>query len=421
MMNEIIESRQTALKKEQQIAAIVNYLRQSEKTDFLLGAELEYFIVDKASKRSISYYESNGIETLLKKLVKLGFQPDEQDGHLLGVHNQHLAITLEPGAQWEISLHPQTSLEKLHDIFLQFLEILQPLLAAQQQELYSAGYLPANKISEIKIIPKNRYHLMHQYLSKTGKYAHNMMRGTASIQVAVDYHSDTDFIKKMRLACRLVPIFSAIYDNSNIFEAQPYPDFCLRTKIWNNCDDDRCGVLPIIFEADFGYAKYAQYILGLIPILIKNPQLEIPYEAPFAQVFDLQKDISQQLDHIFSMCFPDVRARNYIELRMTDALPYPLSFAFIELVELIFNNQNNFRQIAQLLAKIDFAEINQAKHKIIQQGIEAEYAGTSILEHFRAIMQLVSGENHFQKYNQQIAQNGIIPRDLKSKGGKIVE
>jgi len=420
MLKQEKTSRQN-LDRQRQIAAIKNYLEQSEKKQTLLGAELEYFIVDKNSKRSISYYEANGIESLLQALVRLGFSPDAVAGHLLGVHNESLAITLEPGAQWEISLHPQANLEQLKQVFCDFLEILQPLLKQRGQELCSTGYLPASKISQVPIIPKNRYKLMHEYLSQTGKLAHNMMRGTASIQVAVDYHSETDFVEKMRLACRLVPIFSAIYDNSNIFEAAEYRQYCLRTKIWNNCDDDRCGVLPIIFEPDFGYAKYAEYILQLVPILIKNQQSELPFQKPFAAIFDLQQDVAQQLDHIFSMCFPDVRARNYIELRMTDALPYPLSFAFIELVELIFNNQNNFRKVAHLLAKIDFSEINQAKHNIIQYGIKAEYAGKSILEHFRAIMQLISGRQLFQKHNYQIAASGIIPRDMKAEGGKIVE
>jgi glutamate--cysteine ligase len=398
-----------------QVEAIINYLQASEKHEshFLHGAELEYFIVDKTTKKSIPY--QNGIDLILKKVLPFGFKPVSEEVNIIGLYNNKLAVSLEPGGQWEISLHPQTQMSDLKNNFLAFLSILNPILASENVMLYSSGYLPASKIAEIDLLPKQRYRYMYEYFKKTGKYAHNMMKGTASIQVAVDYSDEEDFVKKLRLASRLTPIFSAIYDNSNVFEGKPYHDFCLRTKIWNDCDNQRCGIIPQIFETDFGYQKYAEYILNLVPIIMVENQQEFPTQKPFKDIFDLNNNIESQLNHIFSMCFPDVRVRKYIELRMTDSLPYPLSFAFIELVDFIFNEQTIFQQVYDLFQHISYSEINQVKAEIIKKGIAANYAGKTILTHFKKIMQLVENNGIYQIWNRKIAKTAFIPRFMKSK------
>lgn len=402
------------MENKKQVAAIKAYMQKGETPEhhFLHGAELEYFIVDKATKKSLPF--KNGIELILKELLNYGFQPILEAEHVIGIRNEKLAISLEPGAQWEISLYPQTNIATLQKVFLDFIEQLTPILQSRNQMLYSSGYLPKSTISEIEMLPKKRYRFMYDYFCKTGKYAHNMMKGTASIQVAVDYSKEEDFVQKMRLASRLTPIFSAIYDNSNVFEGEEYQDFCLRTLIWNHCDEQRCGIIPQIFAVDFGYEKYAEYILNLVPILITDKKNNIvSSQRPFKDVFDLNGDIEAQLNHVFSMCFPDVRARKYLELRMTDSLPYPLNFAFIELVYIIFYNASIFQKVHHLLENIGLQEIQQAKLEIIQKGIQAQYVGKTILEHFSEIMELIPADNLFQKWNQEIVETGIIPRFRK--------
>lgn len=400
------------------IQTITEYLKSSEKSDFLIGAELEYFIVDSQTEKSISYYGDNGIESLLLSLSDRGFSADYEAGRIIGVHNDVLAITLEPGAQWEISLKPAENVTDLKNNYLGFINILEPILQHRGQKLHSSGYLPVSRIDEIPFIPKKRYQFMSAYLAKRGKLALNMMKGTASIQVAIDFCNEEDFIRKMRLACRLVPVFSSVYDNSNVFEGEEYQDFALRTVIWNNCDNQRCGIIPQVFQKNFGYQAYAEYILGLIPIFVKTNGKLVPNQKPFADSFDLSANIESQLNHIFSMCFPDVRARNYLELRMTDSLPYPLNFAFIELVNFIFNDEHTFGKIDIILQDIGRKDIIQAKNDIIKKSVQARYGSTTIKEIFREIMNNVP-QGEFQYLNQQLITNHLLPRNLHQQGGKL--
>ncbi len=181
-----------------QKTVIAEYLHKSEKEskNFLIGAELEYFIVNDKSLKSISYYGENGIQNLLETLVTKGFRATLDNINIVGITNSFLAITLEPGAQFEISLNPQKSVVELEHNYLQFLQILDPILKQRNQKLHSSGYHPVSKIDEIRFIPKKRYDFMSRYLKKQGKMALNMMKGTASIQVAIDYSSEIDFISR---------------------------------------------------------------------------------------------------------------------------------------------------------------------------------------------------------------------------------
>lgn len=399
------------MKFNEQKKIIIEYLHRSEKDpkNFLIGAELEYFIVDNKSLKSISYYGDNGIQNLLETLVTKDFKANLDNDSIVGLTNSFLAITLEPGAQFEISLNPQKSVVELEHNYLQFLQILEPILKQRDQKLHSSGYHPVSKIDEIRFLPKKRYNYMSEYLKNQGEMALNMMKGTASIQVAIDYSSEIDFTKKMLLASRLTPILSSVYDNSPIFEGTKYNDYCLRTKIWNNCDNDRCGIVPQVFQKDFGYEKYAEYLLELIPIyLLQNSKL-IKFEKPFKEVFDPTKNVESQLNHIFSMCFPDVRARNYIELRMTDSLPYPLNFGFLELVNIIFYDRAVFEKVSDLLGNITLSEINEAKDDSIKFGISAMFGDKKISKYYNEILDIIGNQKskHFH-LNSTLAESETI-------------
>lgn len=396
--------------------AIINYLKKSEKKpeDFLIGAELEYFVVDKNTLESISYYGKQGIESLLQELIKYGFEPQLENGRILGNKNNDLAITLEPGAQFEISLEPQKEISVLQEKYQNFMQILKPILAERDQELHSAGYHPVTKIEEIKVIPKKRYDFMAEYLKGQGSLALYMMKGTASVQVAIDFSSETDFVNKMQLASKLTPILSAVFDNSPIFENWQYHDFCLRTKIWNNCDADRCGIIPQTFLPDFGYEQYADYLLNLVPIFIeKNGKYEQSLQ-PFKDIFDPSNELDLQLNHIFSICFPDVRARNYIELRMTDSLPYPLNFAYLYLIFEIFYHPPMLKKVCNLLKNITLPQINKTKIETIKSGVYANYGDDNIINLFRKILAFMpKQENNLFKPLSLIAESGSIPRENK--------
>lgn len=70
----------------------------------------------------------------------------------------------------------------------------------------NTGYQVVSKISEIELLPKERYQHMFNYFKNKGRYAHNMMKGTAALHINLDYCNEEDFRKKIRTAYFLSPL-----------------------------------------------------------------------------------------------------------------------------------------------------------------------------------------------------------------------
>jgi len=127
-----------------------------------------------------------------------------------------------PGAQLELSTQHTSTLAEMEQTYKNFVYDLLPWLHDQQQLLIALGYQPYSKIEDIPFIPKQRYVFMSDYLIQKNKYALNMMKGTASTQLTLDYLNEEDYIKKFQVACYLSPLLAILTDNSPIFEGQRY-------------------------------------------------------------------------------------------------------------------------------------------------------------------------------------------------------
>jgi len=212
---------------------ITAYFKESEKSKdlFRIGSEFEHFIVDANTLKAISYYGDKGVKSTLQELMKKGWEGKYEDNHLMGLEKNGSTITLEPGAQVELSTRTCENIHEIENIYLSFLHDIIPILNKKNQYMIAIGYQPESSIADIPFIPKERYKYMSEYFKKRGKYAHNMMKGTASLQVAVDYSSEEDYIKKFRVANVISPFISYIFDDSPFFEGAVWRKSTLRVDI----------------------------------------------------------------------------------------------------------------------------------------------------------------------------------------------
>ena len=341
---------------------LTDYFRKSEKvkSDFKIGVEFEHFIVKKKTFEAVNYSQKNGIKEILSLLVdNYDWNPLYNGSNIVGLEKRDINISLEPAGQIEISIAPKKTVLEIESIYTSALYEIMSELSKFDYDLLALAYQPKTSINQIPLIPKKRYYKMYDYFKKTGSMAHNMMKGTASIQIAIDYFSERDFCRKIRLAYRLTPLIALLFDNSLFFETQPYKKNLLRQTIWNNCDDERCGFIPGVFSSNFGYKKYSEYMLDMSPIFILDKSDNIvDWQQPLKDIYD-EKWTYKQFRHIFSMHFPTVRARNYIEIRSADALPYPVNLCLLYLVQLIFYNPEVTDFLDLLLANIKEKEITE--------------------------------------------------------------
>jgi glutamate--cysteine ligase len=196
------------------------------------------------------------------------------------------------------------------------------------------------------------------------------MRGSASTQIAVDYTDELDFVQKFQLAQILSPVIFLLCENTPVIEGEKKDNFAPRAVIWNHVDRERCGIVPGSMEEDFSFSKYAEYVYHVPLIFVEEEGNARPVgESCAAEYYRERLMSTEEIEHMLSMVFPDVRLKNYIEIRMADSLPMERSFAYARLIRDIFY-KNDIAKIRKFLGNPTKEEIEKAKENVIQYGSE---------------------------------------------------
>lgn len=378
---------------EKNLALLTDHFYQGCKENCVqeLGLEIEHFVVKKDSKKTVSYYEEHGIAQILLDL-SAAFSKKEMTASrdLIGMSNKDYNITIEPAGQLEISIAPRSDIAQIRHIYHKFLKLLAPVLEKHGCELVTLGYHPITKAGSLPLIPKKRYEYMDNYFKNTGKYGMNMMRGTASTQISIDYCSEEDFVLKYRVAYILMPALKLLCDNTPVFEGRPQKHLLKRTDIWNNVDPDRTGIIPGLFEDDFGFESYSQYLWNLPLIFVMRDGAPVYTERKTTGELYSNKILTvEEINHILSMTFLDVRLKNYIEMRAADAMPFEYVMAYMALIKGIFFHQEVLQTIACMFP-VSVKDILHAQKELREKGYQADIYGEEACEFLGQILEFAS-------------------------------
>lgn len=378
--------------RESNIAAIVSFFEHGIKPEGFqgeLGIELEHTLVHD-DMSPVTYSEEHGVEWVLRQLEPAFPQTTcDTEGDLLGVARDGEAVTIEPASQLELSAGPFRELSAARDSFEAFEQALEKITAEAGERVLTVGYHPTATAESLELIPKRRYKFMNLYLGHKGKYGPCMMRGSASTQVSIDYCGVKDCLRKLRLAYALVPIFSLICDNAPVFEGKPREHKLVRTKIWQHCDPDRCGLVPGVMDPDFTLERYAEYLLDAPAILIPCRKEQWCYsERTFGDIYADRTMTRAEVEHATSMFFNDVRLKTYVEIRPADAMPIPYVIAYAALVKGLFYSKENLDALDELFAGVSANDVEAAKDALMTQGYDAEVYGRPVAELCDRVMEL---------------------------------
>jgi glutamate--cysteine ligase len=303
------------------------------KSQFRIGTEHEKFVFTVEGHRPVPYEGRRSIRALLEGMQHLlGWQPIVEDGNIIGLFDVTGggAISLEPGGQFELSGAPvetvhQTSSELMAHL-AQMREIARPLGLG----FLGLGMAPNWSRAEMPMMPKGRYRIMTAYMPRVGKLGLDMMYRTCSVQTNVDYSSEADMVKKLRVSLALQPIATALFANSPFTEGKPNGFLSFRSEIWRDTDPDRSGMLPWVFEPGMGFERYVDYALDVPMYFVKRRDRYIDaagksfrdlMQARLPELPGERATISDWVNHL-SAIFPEVRLKRYLEMRGADAGPW---------------------------------------------------------------------------------------------------
>jgi glutamate--cysteine ligase len=201
-----------------------------------------------------------GAEALLTEVQKRqGWEAVlSPEGKPLGFHSPYGKISLEPGSQLEISGDPVNDIpEMVHQIEeceKRFDEVARPW----GLRWLGIGVNPLSTVEQLDVIPSPRYHIMTDYLGKRDTLGTTMMRLTSSIQLNLDYTSESEAIEMLRAALAAAPVSYALFGNSPLSQGAPSGFVAFRGEVWRHTDPDRGGLMDEAFVEGFDFVTYAE-------------------------------------------------------------------------------------------------------------------------------------------------------------------
>jgi glutamate--cysteine ligase len=302
------------------------------KSDYRIGTEHEKFAFTLGRHEPVPYEGPHGIKALLDGMqMLLGWEPILDAGNIIGLFDVTGggAISLEPGGQFELSGAPvetvhQTCTE-LQAHLAQVREVARPLGIG----FLGLGMSPKWTLAETPMMPKRRYRIMTGYMPKVGARGLDMMYRTCTVQTNLDFSTEQDMIKKLRVSLALQPVATALFANSPFTEGKPNGFLSYRSEVWRDTDNQRAGMLPWAFEPGMGFERYVDYALDVPMYFVKRGDEYIDVSGQsfrellagrLASMPGERATLSDWSNHLTTI-FPEVRLKRYMEMRGADSAP----------------------------------------------------------------------------------------------------
>jgi len=361
------------------------------RSHFRIGTEHEKFVFTVDGHNPVSYEGRRGIRALLEGMQHLlGWEPIIEAGNIIGLFDVTGggAISLEPGGQFELSGAPvetvhQTCSELMAHL-AQVKEVARPLGIG----FLGLGMTPNWSLAQIPMMPKGRYRIMTAYMPKVGGHGRDMMYRTCTVQTNIDYSSEADMVKKLRVSLALQPVATATFANSPFTEGQPNGFLSFRSEIWRDTDPDRSGMLPWAFEPGMGFERYVDYALGVPMYFIKRGERYIDVagqsfrdlmEGRLQALPGERATISDWANHI-STIFPEVRLKRYLEMRGADGGPWRRLPALPAYWAGILYDDDSLDAAWDLVKDWTAAERQKLRDDVPRLGFAASVGGQSVLQ-----------------------------------------
>ena len=332
---------------------LLKWFSQGEKLskNWRIGTEHEKFVFYTNNLKRVSYLGASGISELLNALaIKNNWVKIIENKNTIGLKDDTGAsISLEPGGQLELSGTPLESLHQTCKETGQHLKIMKEVMSGLGLSMVGVGYDPKWARSDISFMPKGRYEIMKNYMPKVGQLGLDMMLRTCTIQVNLDFASEKDMIEKFQISMALQSVATALFANSPFIEGKPSGYLSSRAMVWTDTDPYRTGVPEIVFDANFGYESWLNYVLEVPMYFVYRDGKYIDvagnsfvdfmggklkgFEGQYPTIKDWE-------DHI-TVAFPEVRLKQYLEMRGADGGPWNIICALPALwVGLLYDSQS---------------------------------------------------------------------------------
>ncbi len=360
-------------------------------THWRIGTEHEKFGFNPVNFQAISYSQ---IEQLLQNLSLEGWQAIYESNQIIALQKGEASITLEPGGQIELSGAPLTTIHQTcaevsaHHAALN--------RAAQSLELgfLGIGFHPTLAREAIHWMPKKRYGIMRKYMPKVGDLGLDMMLRTTTVQANLDFSSEHDMARKMRIASCLQPLVTALFAASPFKDGKPSGLLSTRAACWLDTDPKRTGVPSFVFDDRFGFDDWSAWVLDVPMYFIQREGqyidcsglsfrdfmdgklASLPGELPTMEDWEL---------HI-STTFPEVRLKSYLEMRGADSGPKYRICALPALWKGLLYDETALQAAWEMIVDWSEHEVTALRNEVPKSALHTPFREGSVLKLCEAML-----------------------------------
>jgi len=312
---------------------LIEYLEAGCKPrdEWRIGTEHEKFAYTLEDLCPLPYEGPRGIRAILDGLTRFGWEPVLENGNPIAMTKpDHSSISLEPAGQIELSGAP---LETIHQTCVEVGEHLRQVKTiAGEMDIgfLGLGFHPKWNQNDMPWMPKGRYKIMREYTPKKGSMGLEMMQSTCTVQVNLDFCSEASMVRMFRISLALQPVATALWANSPFRHGKPSGFLSYRSHVWTDTDNDRCGTLPFVFEDGFGFERYVDYMLDVPMYFVYRDGEYLDASGQSFRDFMAGRlpllpgeypRLKDWVDHL-STAFPEVRLKQFLEMRGADGGPW---------------------------------------------------------------------------------------------------
>lgn len=394
------------------------------QSEHQIGIEYERLPINNSTCKAVDYGAENGVCNFLRNFAKNeNWDYITDDYNIIGLKQMHDTLTLEPGSQVELSIKPEKTILELKNKIDGLNKQMAPILEKSGISLLNYGVSPLSTHKCINLIPKRRYHIMAKYL--WGILSDVMMRETAGIQCCIDFESEEDAMNKFRVANKLTPFMTAMFANSPIRGGVDTGYKSFRALSWLNTDNDRCGFVGQI-DDKFSFEEYVDYVLETPMIFINRDDNAIAVNGQIRFDEFMQngyKDYDADMEDFnlhANLYFPEVRLRNFIEIRNHDCVGKGLQYSILAIYKGILYNNSALAEIEDLFKEFEYRDFSELRYNVPKSAMNTKIGKFFVKDIAKDILYIAEkslieqdlGEEVFLEPIKEYVSNGICPADV---------
>jgi glutamate--cysteine ligase len=233
-------------------------------------------------------------------------------------------------------------------------------------------------------------------MPKVGELGLDMMYRTCTVQTNLDFSSEADMVKKLRVSLALQPVATAMFANSPFTDGKPNGYLSFRAEIWRHTDPDRTGLLPWAFEPSMGFERWVDYALDVPMYFVKHGERYVDVAGQsFRDLMagrlpgmpGVRATISDWANHV-STIFPEVRLKRFLEMRGADSGPCERLVALPAYWVGLLYDDRSLDAAWELVKAWTTEQRRTLRAEVAKLGLKATVARQSVLDLARATLDL---------------------------------